>query len=368
MINAYTLNGDNTDPKRIRIETPKLSAGEILVETVLSEVCGTDLHLQSGTMKGIPYPVIPGHFFVGRVIELNGTKEDIDGRILQVGDMLTFLDVHGTCGICWNCTVGKTANKCGKRKVYGVTHSLDEGPLGGWSEQVLIKSDVRCAILPANLSPERYITAGCALPTALHGIERAQVQLHDSVLVQGAGPVGTNLALLARACGAKVVFVLDKNASRLEEASRLGFETLLLDDGGTDGVREHLKAMIGREECDVVFEATGSPAAIADGMHLTRDGGKYVVVGQYSDNGDISINPHAHINKKHINIHGVWGIELRHFRKMLEVLSIKTPTLDPALWDEFDIQFYELEEVADALRDVKQGIVTKAGIRVSKRS
>jgi threonine dehydrogenase-like Zn-dependent dehydrogenase len=364
MITAYTLNGDGTAPRKIKLEKPHLEPGELLIETVLTEVCGTDLHLQSGSMKNLPYPVIPGHFFVGRVIELNGGKQDIDGNPVKVGDMLTFLDVHGTCGICWNCTTGNVANKCNKREVYGVTHGADEGPLGGWSEKILIKRDVLCAILPPNLTPERYIIAGCALPTALHGIERAQIQLHDTVLVQGAGPVGINLAILARASGAGKVIIVDKNMQRLEKAKQLGFDSTILAADDVSSVLEQIKAITGRMGCDVVLEATGVPAAIKDGMELTRDGGTYIVVGQYSDNGDIAINPHNHINRKHITVKGVWGIELRHFRKMLDVLSNPTATLDPSIWDRLDIRFYPLDEVAVALNDVKQGKLTKAGIRV----
>lgn len=364
MITAYTLNGDGTAPQKVQLEKPELLPGELLIETVLTEVCGTDLHLQSGSMKGLPYPIIPGHFFVGRVIEMNGAKDDIDAKPVNIGDMLTFMDVHGTCGICWSCTTGQVANKCAKREVYGVTHSLDEGPLGGWSQQILIKSDVLCAVLPEGLTPERYIIAGCALPTALHGIERGEVQLHDTVMVQGAGPVGTNLAILARASGAKQVIIVDKNQQRLDKAKELGFDALICHDGTVEDVLAKVKTLTGRDSCDVVFEATGVPAAITDGMNFTRDGGKYIVVGQYSDNGDVAINPHNHINKKHITIKGVWGIELRHFRKMLDVLSTTTATLDPRIWDNFDIEFYKLDDVATALGDVKEGKLTKAGIRV----
>ncbi|KPV93681.1 5-exo-hydroxycamphor dehydrogenase [Pseudoalteromonas sp. P1-9] len=364
MIKAYTLNGDGQPPVKVEIDTPTLSKGELLVETLYSEVCGTDLHLQSGSMKGVSYPVIPGHFFVGRVVEMSGPKKDIDGNPISIGDVLTFMDVHGTCGICWNCTTGEIANKCGERQVYGVTHSVIEGPMGGWSEKILIKKDVLCAKLPSTLPPERYIIAGCALPTALHGIERANVRLHENVLVQGAGPVGINLAILSRACGAKRVVIADKSELRLEKATALGFEGIIVGSPNKNDM-ESAKQLTNGRGFDIVFEATGSPHAIADGFNMARDGGKYIVVGQYSDNGETQINPHNHINRKHVTVKGVWGIELRHFRQMIDVLSITTNTLDPKVWDSLDVSYYPLDEVTVALQKVKDGEVTKAVIKVN---
>src|SRR5512136_3035917 len=79
-------------------QRPTLEPGAILLETLYSEVCGTDVHLHHGQLAGVPYPLIPGHVSVGRVAETGGAVTDIDGVPLQSGDVITFLDVHETCG------------------------------------------------------------------------------------------------------------------------------------------------------------------------------------------------------------------------------------------------------------------------------
>jgi len=368
MFIAYSLAGDGSNPERRSLEEPDLEDGEMLLETLMTEVCGTDVHLQSGAMGGVPYPVIPGHFVVGKVARMAGPRADIDGRPVQVGEILAFLDVHGTCGYCWYCTSGLTSNRCQHRRVYGVSHSISEGPLGGWSQKVLIKADVHCALLPESLPPERYIAGGCALPTAIHALERASVQLHDLVLVQGAGPVGLNIAFLARACGAKEVIILDHSSERLNTAEQLGFRQRVCTREGLEAAETLAGAMSDGRGVDVVFEATGSPQAIPEGLSLVRDGGRYIVVGQYADRGEVMVSPHRHINKKHVTIHGVWGIELRHFRRMIQILSQPTPTLDPAIWDALATKQYPLHEVGKALDDVRRGIVTKAILRVRASS
>jgi len=365
MFTAYSLSGDGSDPKPLSLSDPDLKEGEILLETLVTEVCGTDLHLQSGVMDGVPYPVIPGHFLVGKVARLVGPRSDIDGRPIEEGAVLAFLDVHGTCGRCWYCTSGLAPNRCPHRKVYGVSHTVSEGPLGGWSQKVLIKADVHCALLPVSLPPERYIAGGCALPTAIHALERASLQLHDLVVVQGAGPVGLNIAFLARASGAKEVIVVDHSKERLHTAEQLGFRQRVSTKDNLSAATTLAGTLSDGRGADVVFEATGSPQAIPEGLSLVRDGGRYIVVGQYADRGGTMISPHRHINKKHVTIHGVWGIELRHFRRMIQILSEPTPTLDPAIWDALATKQYPLHEVGKALQDVRSGAVTKALLRVA---
>jgi len=48
---------------------PNVGEGALLMGMELCGVCGTDIHLYGGKMR-IPFPVIPGYEFVGRVEEL----------------------------------------------------------------------------------------------------------------------------------------------------------------------------------------------------------------------------------------------------------------------------------------------------------
>ena len=59
---------------------PRAREGGAILETVASEVCGTDVHLHHGRLSGVPYPIIPGHVSVGRVLETGGPLADVEGR------------------------------------------------------------------------------------------------------------------------------------------------------------------------------------------------------------------------------------------------------------------------------------------------
>src|SRR5687768_18451813 len=73
---------------------PELEPGAALLQTMYSEVCGTDVHLHHGKLAGVPYPIIPGHVSVGRVAKTNGKLTTVNGDPIRDGDVVTFLDVQ----------------------------------------------------------------------------------------------------------------------------------------------------------------------------------------------------------------------------------------------------------------------------------
>ena len=343
------------------LPTPQVEPGGILLETIFSEVCGTDVHLHQGHLAGVPYPIIPGHVSVGKVVETGGTVTDINGQPIPVGAVVTFLDVHETCHNCWYCLVAKTSTRCPHRKVYGITYSANEGLLGGWSETIYLKPKVKTIRLPANVPPERLIAGGCGLPTAIHAIERAAITLGDLVVVQGSGPVGLNLAILALLSGAGGVIVIGDPPNRLATAQGFGVDEVISVAATTGAERvARVKALTGGRGADITIEATGVPAAVKEGLAMTRDGGRYVIVGQYTDVGEVLINPHTEINKKHIEIRGCWGSDFSHFYRMVEVLARHG---DRVGWEKMITRSYGLNELNEALADVAVGRVVKAVVQ-----
>ena len=344
-------------PVAIReFEVPVLEPGAVLLRTLAAEVCGTDVHLLHGRLAGVPYPIIPGHVSVGAVEVTGGDVTDVDGRILRRGDAVTFLDVHETCHACWHCLVAKLSTRCPSRKVYGITYSAEEGLLGGWSERIYLKPGVRIVSLPPEVTPELWIAAGCGLPTALHAVDLAVLRIGDRVVVQGAGPVGLCACAFARASGAVWVGVVEGSPVRREAALRMGADACFAPESDVaDRVRE---ATRGRGP-DAVIEASGNPVAVRQGCEMVRDGGRYVIVGQYTDNGEVALNPHLHINRKHITVQGCWGSDLSHIYRGVEALG---GLRDRFPWTSMISRRYGLDEVNQALADVEARRVVKAVI------
>ena len=337
---------------------PAPRPGEILLETLASEVCGTDVHLRDGRLAGVPYPIVPGHVSVGRVVEANGVAQDAVGNPLAPGSVVSFFDVHATCHACYQCLVARQPNRCPSRRVYGITYSAEEGLLGGWAENILLLPGVRTVVLPGELSVDDLIGGGCGLFTGFAAVDRAEVRLGDSVVVQGVGPVGLAAIAFARVSGAGAVLAVGEPRARRDLARRMGAdESLPLAETDSDERIGRVRAATGGRGADVVVEASGNPQAVPEGFAMLRDGGRYVVVGHYTDAGAVPVNPHVDINRKHADVRGQWGSEFHHWTRALDTLVRYRRQLPFA-----DVigRRYRLEEANQALDDVEALRVTKA--------
>ena len=350
MVRAATIPGPGAPVEVRDYPDPEMAPGSALLRTELAEVCGTDVHLQQGRLAETPYPLIPGHAAVGVLERVEGEVVDLAGEPFREGDVVTFLDVHGTCGACYACTVAKASTRCPHRKVYGITYGANEGLLGCWSEKVYLRPGVRIARLPEGVTPEMVIGGGCGLFTALHAVDRADIRLAQTVLVQGTGPVGLSCIALSRLRGPYQVIAIGAPAQRLEAAQRLGADVLLDVERSSEAERaEAVRSLTGGRGADVAIEASGNPAAVPEGLRLTRDSGTYVVVGQYTDHGAVEINPHLDINKKHVDVRGVWGIDFGHLYRALLILQREN---DRFGWDQLVTGRYALDQANEALRAV----------------
>jgi threonine dehydrogenase-like Zn-dependent dehydrogenase len=339
------------------LSLPELEPGAAMLRTLYSEVCGTDVHLHEGRLRAVPYPIIPGHVSVGHIESLRGRITDIEGAPFREGDLVTFLDVHETCGHCYECLVTKQTTRCAHRKVYGITYGLHDGPLGGWAEQIWMKPGVHMLRIPAGVDPIRFIAGGCGLVTALHAIERAGVRLGMSVVVLGVGPVGQAALALAALSGAHPVIAIGDPPSRRDFAARMGAtHTIGLDMPHADRVGA-VHTINGGRGVDVVIEAAGAPDAVPQALDLVRDGGRVVVVGQYTDAGSTTINPHLQLNRKHAEVLGCWGCDYSHFHRALQVLAAQGERLP---WEDGITARFTLDKANDALAAVASRTVVKA--------
>jgi threonine dehydrogenase-like Zn-dependent dehydrogenase len=361
-VRAMVMVGPGRPVEERRLAAPRPQPGGAILETLASEVCGTDVHLWHGRLAGVPYPIIPGHVSCGRILETAGSLEDVEGRPLRVGQVVTFFDVFGTCGSCWHCLVARAGTRCPRRRVYGITTSAEEGLLGGWAERIEIRPGVRVAPLPDGLDVADFMGGGCGLPTGFHAVERGGVALGDVVVVQGSGPVGLNAAIFSLLSGAQAVFVAGAPAARLAAARALGADDVL-DIGAVSDPAGRVRWVRDRTAgrgADVVIEASGNPQAVREGLEMLRDAGRYVIVGQYTDAGEVALNPHAHINRRHATVLGCWGYEYTHFHRALALMSRHR---DRFRWRDMVTREYALEDAGRALMDMERLAVVKALIR-----
>lgn len=347
-------------PLEIRaLADPTPGEGETWIEVVASEVCGTDVHLHHGRLAGVPYPIIPGHVSVGRVIETRGPGADAVGRTLAAGDLVTFYDVVGTCHRCFYCTVAGQSNLCASRRVYGITFPIGDGLRGGWADSMVLTPDTSIFRLPDGLSTEDVIGGGCGLFTGFGSVERADIRLGDAVVVQGTGPVGLAAVAFARLAGCGPLVAIGDPAARLDLAGQMGADRAFsVSETAAESRLAAIRDLTQGRGADVVIEASGHPSAIGEGFGLLRRGGTYVIAGHYTDAGPVEINPHVDVNRKHAVVKGRWGTEERHVARALDLLARHRLPFADVIG-----RAYGLEDAGEALADVAALRVTKAIIR-----
>ncbi|MGI8470068.1 MAG: alcohol dehydrogenase catalytic domain-containing protein, partial [Pyrinomonadaceae bacterium] len=186
----------------------KIEAGAALVKIEMAGVCGTDVHLWKGQLP-IPRPVIMGHETVGVIERLGeGLETDWTGEPLCEGDRVTW-SAGRLCGHCRNCAILRQPTRCQNRSAYGISFNSNEPPhfSGGYAEYIYLRPGTAIFKL-SDVSTESVIGAGCALVTAIHGLERMGINWGDTVVIQGCGAVGLAALAVAKSSGAQTTIVI----------------------------------------------------------------------------------------------------------------------------------------------------------------
>jgi len=350
---------------------PKMGDNTILMRMELCGVCGTDIHLYGGKMK-IPFPVIPGHEFVGRVEELGGGADglEVKGQPLSEGDLITVVPgTNAFCGTCYFCRfMPHKPTYCTNRRVMGVNMSSRDPPhlQGGWAEHIYVDASHWWVYkVPEGLPPEVAVLAE-PMAVSTRALERAfepgLPTFGDgygpgrSVVVQGLGPIGLLVVATAKIAGAGKIIGIDMVGDRIEMAERLGADHIVdMRALGSTGERvaevERLTNGLG---ADVVVECAGVPAAVPEGIAMTRRGGRFVEVGHYTDPGNVEVNPHV-ICMKDMDILGSWAYPPTQFDTALQILlrGIDTLPLEEIITHRFRVS--EAEKAIDTVKS-KKGI------------
>lgn len=263
-------------------ERPTVGEGEVLLEVLACGICGTDRHIYHGQFDARP-PVVPGHEYTGRIVELGEGVEDLD-----VGDRVA-VDPNIHCGICRFCRRGDI-HFCENLCALGV--DVD----GGFAELALVPRK-QCHLLPLSVSSlEGALTE--PLACCVHGIDLAEVGMGDRVAVIGGGLIGQMLAQLARLHGAGHLALSDPIAARREMALSLGADAVI-DPTASDPLGE---IPFGKG-ADVVIEAVGSAKTAAQAIDWAAPGGTIVWFGVAPPGDTVGVEPNL-LFRKELTIKG----------------------------------------------------------------
>jgi 2-desacetyl-2-hydroxyethyl bacteriochlorophyllide A dehydrogenase len=229
-----------------------LDPGEILVAPILTGVCGTDLEIVHSKIDPdfVIYPVVLGHEWCGRVVDVGSTDTSI-----KVGDRVVVEGII-TCQQCFECTSGNS-NRCTIYDEIGFTRP------GAAAD--LIKVPARLAhTLTENVSNE---SGALVEPTAVvtQGILKTNPKKGARVLIIGDGTIALIAGRLIRNWAPSAVHMLGLKSGQVALSEKAGIDAFFTE--------------FPMEKYDVIIEASGSSERISQSIRGLVRGGKLLLLG-----------------------------------------------------------------------------------------
>jgi threonine 3-dehydrogenase len=319
------------------VPEPEIGINDVKIQVLLTGICGTDLHIyewDDWAKSTIPVPLVIGHEFVGRVVEVGSNVTDF-----HVGELVSG-EGHVVCGRCRNCLAGRR-HLCAHTQGVGVNRA------GAFAEYIVLPMS---NIWRHNPTVPMEIAAifdpfGNAVHTAL-----SFPVLGEDVLVTGAGPIGIMAAAVARHAGARHVVITDVNPYRLTLAEKVGV-TLAVNPQETP-LKDVQKKLNMHEGFDVGLEMSGIAAAFRDMLANMSHGGKIAMLGIPAD--EMSIDWRQVIFSM-LTIKGIYGREMYETWYKMTVMLESGLDISPVITHRLSYRDYE--QGFDAMRAGKSGKV-----------
>jgi L-iditol 2-dehydrogenase len=297
---------------------PVPGPGEVVIETAVSAICGSELHAYRGAGMATGAPAgNAGHEAVGRVVALG---EGVTG--LSQGQRVGASAIAG-CGRCAYCEKGQYT-WCPDRAFYGSMHA----------ERFLAAARA-CYPLPDDISWEAgVLLTGDGLGVPYHTSRKIACKISspeiETVAVFGVGPIGLGNVLLQSYLGRRVI-AIDLAPERLEMARRLGASDVVHGNaadvvhGGAGDAAAQVRALTGGAGADVCIEAAGRPETALACFAAVRTAGTVVFNGEQ---GEVPLSPSSHFIRRDVSAVGSWFYHFSEIGPMIELYRDGLPVLD----------------------------------------
>ncbi|GAB4305625.1 MAG: zinc-dependent dehydrogenase [Promethearchaeota archaeon] len=308
---------------------PMIEDDEAILRVEAVGICGTDVH--KVVHDTVQPPVVLGHEVAGTV---HSVGEDVTK--LKVGDKVAAAH-HAPCMSCSRCFSGH--------------HSLCDQYLknnfvpGGFSQYVKLgPGHVAHTVFPAgDLSVEEAAfmePLGCCV----RGVEKLALNPWDTVLVQGAGPIGIMLAQLASLVPVAELYVSDFNLDRLELAARLSGATPVdLNRGSaTSFFRDN------PVELTAVVVSVGNEVVYEESLKLCGRGGRLLAFAEAPPDATLKAAVN-HVYGKELGILGSYSSSPRHLFTALQLLRKRKVKVAPMVTHRVS-----LDELGEGIRMAKE--------------
>lgn len=329
-------------PENVQLEEkdiPEITDGEVLVRIKAALTCGTDVKTYRRGHRLLPPPSPFGHEFAGEVAEVGKYVEGISEGMRVVAAN------SAPCGYCFYCKRGR--------------ESLCENIFflwGAFAEYIVVPERIVKKNLLEIPNHVTYEEAALTEPLAcvIHGVEESNIRMGDTVVINGAGPIGLFFTTLVKRKGARVLQT-DLVDDRLRVAEKLGADHVIDAKNGEDATVQEVKALTDGRGADVAIEAVGYPEIWETTIKMTRKGGTATLFGGCEKGTTITVNT-ALLHYSELSLKGVFHHTPHYIRTALNLIS----------WGAIDTETFITEKMPlSHIDEALQKVLHQKGVKIA---
>lgn len=317
---------------------PVRKKGEALLKLLYGGICGSDLGSYRGTFAYFSYPRIPGHEFSAQIVDIDENEYGLEKG------MIVTCNPYFNCGSCYSCRRG-LVNACMDNQTMGCQRD------GAFSEYITMPL---ARIYDGKGLDPKTLAAIEPFCISYHGVQRANIQKGDKVLVIGAGTIGVLAACAAKALGGEV-YLCDVAPDKLRYAmDTFGFAGTILN-AHPQALQKAVEEITGATTIggstaglgfDVCIEAVGLPETFQNCIDAAAFGGRVVLIGIGKRNLDFNFTL---IQKKELNVYGSRNALKKDFTELIDLVNSGEVDLGKII-----THVYPLDQIGQALADFDQ--------------
>jgi putative phosphonate catabolism associated alcohol dehydrogenase len=354
---AALFSGQGLPFEFIKRQVPVLKLGEILIKTLYTTLCGSDIHTYCGRRME-PARVVLGHEIVGDIlwIEAGHPGLDLRGEEIKIGDRVTWSIFSVPEGV--PPPRSDIPQKSDRLFKYG--HSLASGAdvfNGGLADYCILRSNTALIKISKSITLKVAATISCAHSTVMGALRVAGDVTAKRILVFGSGLLGLSCVSMCRQAHAKWIGIIDKDPKRMLWAKRFGADhTFLFPEQSAVNILPWPPA-------DLVFDMTGNPQAMKMGIDSLDIGGACVWIGAVFPEKPVEVDAQQVVRK----ILQIRGLHNYNYDDFLNATTFIEKNYQKYPFEDLIEKEFSLDNIDEAFEFASKTKPVRVGIKISEQ-
>ncbi|MFN0072533.1 MAG: zinc-binding dehydrogenase [Chloroflexota bacterium] len=326
-------------------DRPRIGPDAALIQIEMAGICGSDPKLFRGELTWAPFPIVPGHETLGRLVEVG--ELFAAGQNVKVGDRV-IVEANVKCGSCGNCQRG-AYNLCTNIKIYGlrVASTMPPHLWGAWAEYMYLAPGSSVHKIRDDVPAAAAVLANAVVANGIQWLRNlGGANIGDACVIQGPGAIGLTSIVAAKESGCNPVILtgLGHHEDRFEIARAFGADHCINTDAEDPVAR--VREITGGKMADIVMDVTGDVRTLDTSIKMLRKTGTFVLGGILPETaGNVPVSFFNDIVMNQIRLQGVQSKTGQAVAAAIKIIESGKYPLERIM-----TKVYALDDAHEALR------------------